>query len=249
MTPAELLFLVAAGAGAGLSGSVAGLASLVSYPALLAVGMSPLTANVTNTVALFGTTTGTVLGSRPELAGQGRWLRRYLALAAAGGTTGAAVLLLTPPGTFERIVPFLIATASLVILLQPRLAFLQPGSAPSGSPLALVGMVLVTVYAGYFGAGAGVLLLALLSTQLAEPLARVNAAKGVLLGVANALAALGFALFGPVVWPAALALGAGCALGGYLGPAVVRRAPVALLRTGIAVAGLGLAVHLWLAAR
>ncbi|PPK97378.1 hypothetical protein CLV92_104199 [Kineococcus xinjiangensis] len=248
MDTATLALLVLAGAGAGLAGSTAGLASLVSYPALLAAGLPPLTANVTNTVALIGTTVGSVAGSRPELAGRARELRGAVALAAAGGACGAAVLLLTPPGVFERIVPFLIATASLVILLQPRLGFLQPGHRGASHPAAVLGTFAVTAYAGYFGAAAGVLLLALLSMQSAQPLARTNAVKNVLLGAANGVAALGFCLLGPVVWPAALALGAGCVVGGYLGPAVVRRAPVVLLRTVIGVAGLGLALHLWTSA-
>ena len=246
MDAATLALLVPAGVGAGLVGSTAGLASLVSYPALLAAGLPPLTANVTNSVALIGSSAGAVAGSRPELTGRWGSLRLPLAAAAAGGATGAALLLLTPPGAFERVVPLLIAAASLVVLLQPRVRALQPRPGGGRHPAAVLGSFAATVYAGYFGAAAGVLLLALLSVQLAQPLARTNAVKNVLLGAANGTAAVGFVLLGPVVWPAALALGAGCALGGYLGPAVVRRAPATLLRTLVGLAGLGLAVQLWM---
>ena len=118
MSVLEFAFLVVAGIGAGLTGSIAGLASLISYPALLAVGIPPVTANVTNTVALVLNSVGSVSASRPELTGQARRLAPLAAAAVLGGTTGAVLLLLTPAGAFERIVPFLIAGASAAILVQ-----------------------------------------------------------------------------------------------------------------------------------
>ena len=112
MSAAELLFLVLAGLGAGLVGSITGLASLISYPALLAIGLPPVMANVTNTVALVFSSGGSVLGSRPELGGQATRLRRLGVIAVLGGVLGGLLLLLiTPPGAFERIVPWLIAFA------------------------------------------------------------------------------------------------------------------------------------------
>lgn len=125
MSAVELALLALAGVGAGLAGSIAGLASLVSYPALLAVGLPPVTANVTNTVSLVASGVGSALGSRPELAGQAGRVGRLGLVAAAGGTLGGALLLLTPSEAFERIVPWLIAVAALVILAQPRPAFLR----------------------------------------------------------------------------------------------------------------------------
>ncbi|HYO34769.1 MAG TPA: TSUP family transporter, partial [Geodermatophilus sp.] len=113
MTVAEWSVLVVAGVGAGLTGSIAGLASLVSYPALLAVGLLPVTANVTNTVALVLSSVGSVSASRPELAGQGRRLGPMVAAGLVGGAAGAALLLLTPPEAFERLVPVLIGGAAL----------------------------------------------------------------------------------------------------------------------------------------
>src|SRR5215218_2704976 len=112
-------FLFAAGIAGGLTGSIAGLASVATYPALLVVGLPPVTANVTNTVALVFNGIGSVLGSRPELAGQGAWIRRIIPAAAVGGAAGAVLLLCTPAEGFERIVPILLGLASLAILL-PR---------------------------------------------------------------------------------------------------------------------------------
>ena len=239
-----MLLLVAAGVGAGLSGSVAGLASLVSYPALLATGLPPVEANVTNTVALTSSTAGSMLGSRVELQGQGASVVRLGVAAVAGGAAGAALLLVTSPETFERLTPWLIGAASLTILLRQRIAHEVPGTAHAAGPRLHGGVFLVGVYAGYFGAAAGVLLLALLLAATRDTLARSNALKNAVLGIANATAALGFALLGPVDWAAAAPLAVGLLAGGRLGPAVVRRSDARLLRTLIGIAGLGLAVAL-----
>nr|WP_240895686.1 sulfite exporter TauE/SafE family protein [Kineococcus siccus] len=242
----EVLLLVLAGAAAGLVGSTAGLASLVSYPALLLAGLSPLAANVTNTVALMGVTAGTVAGSRPELVGQRRDALRLLPVAAVGGALGCVLLLTSDPEAFEGVVPFLVGGASLLMLLQPRLQRLRPGRTSVRNPLVLAAFLLVGVYGGYFGAAAGVLMLALCELTHAQTLVRNNALKNVLTGAANTVAAIGFAAFGPVDWWAALALGLGCVAGGRLGPAVVRRLDPRVLRTVIAGAGLVLAVRLFL---
>jgi uncharacterized membrane protein YfcA len=241
---ADVGFLLVAGVLAGVAGSVAGLASLVSYPALLAVGLPALTANVTNTVALVSYTVGAASFSRRELAGQGSRLRRLAAITVAGGVAGAALLLSTPAEVFELLVPFLIGAASLVLLLQPGITRLTGGLVDERSPALLAGAFGVGVYAGYFGAAAGVVLLALLTVSVAEPLARLVAARNVALGLANLVAAVGFALFGPVRWSAAAPLAAGFLLGGIIGPGLVRRLPGDRLRVAIAVAGLGVAVKL-----
>ncbi len=248
MTVVEWLLLVLAGLGAGLTGSIAGLASLVSYPALLATGLPPVTANVTNTVALVLTSVGSVSASRPELAGQGRRLGPLAAAGVLGGVTGAGLLLITPAEAFERVVPLLIGGAALAILLQrPPGELAAEGRRTRGSrdPWWLVaGTALVAVYGGYFGAAAGVLLLALLLLGPGEGLPRSNALKNVVLGVANAVAAVGFVVLAPVAWSAVLPLALGCLAGGRLGPRVVRRAPQAALRRVIALAGLALAAVL-----
>ena len=119
MTVAQAALLLGAGALAGIVGSAGGTASLISYPALLAVGLPPLSANITNAVAFVAAWPGSALGSRPELRGQGRWLRRWAPLTAAGSAAGAGLLLVTPAAAFDRVVPFLLAFAALALLLQP----------------------------------------------------------------------------------------------------------------------------------
>jgi uncharacterized membrane protein YfcA len=249
MSVLEFGFLVLAGIGAGLTGSIAGLASLISYPALLAVGIPPVTANVTNTVALVLNSVGSVSASRPELSGQARRLLPLAVAAVLGGMTGAALLLLTPSAAFERVVPFLIAAASAAILVQrPPRELAAAGAAhhpdsrdPRWLPL---GTYAIGIYGGYFGAAAGVVMLAMYLLGTGETLPRGNAMKNVVLGFANAVAAVGFIVFSSIAWSAALPLAIGLFAGGRLGPRVVRRAPQTALRRVVAVAGLGLAVHL-----
>jgi uncharacterized membrane protein YfcA len=242
------IWLALAGVGGGLCGSVAGLASLVSYPALLAVGLPPVTANVSNTVALVFSTAGAVWGSRPELTGQRARARRLIVIALAGGITGGILLLATPSSAFEQIVPWLIGLASIAILLPRRPERLADLSTSGQARALAAGLFLIAVYGGYFGAGAGVLLLALFLLASAETLPRSNALKNLLLGAANAVAAVAFVVFGPVRWGAVVPLAIGFLLGGRLGPVIVRRAPTGALRLVIACAGVGLAVHLGLAA-
>jgi uncharacterized protein len=249
VTTATALLLVVAGFAAGLSGTIAGLASLFSYPALLAAGLPPLAANVTNTVALTATSIGAALGSRTELTGQRPTVRRFAVVVLLGGATGAALLLLTPSDAFERIVPWLIAGASIALLLQrpPRQLAEQGARAhpthrdPWWLPL---GTFAVAIYGGYFGAAAGIMMLTMFLLCTGEGLPIGNALKNVLLGMANAVAAVGFIVLSDVAWSAALPLAIGLFIGGLLGPRVVRRAPQTTLRRLIAVAGIGLAVHL-----
>ena len=243
MSAGDWLLLVVAGVAGGLAGSIAGLASLTTYPALLAVGLGPVAANVTNTVALVFSSAGSVSGSRPELAGQAGRVRRLGVSALLGGVTGCGLLLVTAEATFERIAPWLIGFASLAILVRPRPRPLQAPGHRDG-PAMHAGVYLVGIYGGYFGAAAGVILLALLLLGTTEPLATSNALKNALLGVANAVAALGFALLAPVDWLAILPLAAGLFAGARLGPVVVRHAPADALRALIGLAGLALAVVL-----
>jgi len=238
------VLLLVAGVGAGLTGSIAGLASAISYPALLGVGLAPVTANVTNTVALVFSSVGSVAGSRPELRGQAARVRRLGAVAILGGTVGGVVLLSSPAGAFEKIVPWLIGFGSLTILITSRPP-IDPDAPPrADSRLVLLGVFLIGVYGGYFGAAAGVLLLALLLAASSETLARCNALKNFVLGLANLVAAVVFVLFGSVDWVAAVPLAIGLFVGGRTGPVIVRHAPARLLRILIAIAGIGLAIYL-----
>lgn len=244
LTAADVALLLVAGVLAGITSTVAGLASLVSYPALLAVGLSPLAANVTNTTALLFVAVGAAAGSRPELAGQAGRVARFGGIALAGGAAGAALLLALPASAFERVVPVLIAGAAGLLWAQPRI-LARRGARPAERGPAVLGAVLLTgVYLGYFGAGGGVALLAVLAVAIPEPLARVNAVKNVSSGFANLVAAVGFAVFGPVRWAAVAPLAAGLLVGGALGPLIVRRLPADLLRVLIALAALGLAASL-----
>ena len=296
MTVTEGLALVAAGVAAGVISTVVGLASVVSYPALLAIGLPPLAANMTNTVSLLFTGVGAAVGSRPELTGQVSRVRRLGTIAALGGGAGAALLLDTPSQTFVRLAPVLIGAASLALLppsRQDRAARrgagvdrdqchhgagpdrdeCHHGAGPDRDgdgrgagpdrderrrdaepgrderrPWLLAGVFGVAVYIGYFGAAGGIVMLALLIAMVAEPLARVNAVKNMLGAIGNAVAAVAFAVFGHVDWAAVVPLAAGFLVGGWTGPALVRRIPGPALRIGVAVCGLAVAVKLGISA-
>ena len=240
----EMALLFTAGIAGGLTGSIAGLASVATYPALLLVGLPPVTANVTNTVALVFNGVGSVWGSRPELAGQRATLLRLVPMAALGGVAGAVLLLSIPSEGFEKVVPVLLVAASVVILLPRRP---RPDGAQSPHTVAIqLAVLAIGVYGGFFGAAAGVLLLALFLRLGAESLAHANAVKNVVLGVANGVAALVFVAVAPVHWAAMVPMAVGCLIGARLGPIIVRRAPATPLRVAIAVAGILLAIDLGL---
>lgn len=246
MTLSAVAFLFAAGALGGLTGSIVGFASLPTYPALLMYGLPPVTANITNTVATVANGIGAALGSRPELCGQAAHIRRMAPIAALGGAAGALLLLSTPAAGFEKAVPILLGLASIAIVIPRRWSTRdrRPSHRRDAvlAKLRMVAILLICVYGGYFGAAAGVLLLALLLHGEAAPLARANAAKNVTVGIANGVAAIIFALLTPIQWPAVVALGAGCLVGARIGPIVTRHTPAGPLRVGIGTAGLVLAV-------
>jgi uncharacterized membrane protein YfcA len=248
VTWSDAAFLVAAGVLGGLTGSIAGLASVATYPALLAVGLPPVTANVTNTVALVFNGIGSAAGSRPELAGQGRRLIRNMPAAVLGGAAGAVLLLSTPADGFEKVVPILLGLASIAIVIPRRAArgarVANHQRHTTARVMEAVAIFAICVYGGYFGAAAGVLLLAMLLRTGADTLAHANAVKNVILGVANVVAAVLFALLAPVHWLAAVTLGFGCLIGSRLGPVVVRHAPAGPMRLAIGAAGVALAIKL-----
>jgi uncharacterized membrane protein YfcA len=248
----DIALLAAAGLIAGLVGSAGGITSLLSYPALLAVGLPALSANVTNLVAAVACWPGAALASQPELAGQGRWLHRWVPLSALGGATGSVLLLSTPPGIFARVVPFLVAAGSLALVAQPWLVG-DPSKNKRGrtssalrSAVLPLGLIAVSVYGGYFGAGSGVMTLALLLITAEPHMATANALKNMLIGALTLVSALIFAAFGPVDWMAVLPLGLGMFIGSTLGPRLARRLPARLLRRLVALIGIGLAIQLWI---
>jgi uncharacterized membrane protein YfcA len=244
MKPTEVLVLLGAGTLGGIFSTVVAIASLVSYPVLLALGVPPLSANMTNTVSLVLTGAGSVAGSRPELTGQKDRVLRLACVTGGGGLAGAAVLLLAPASTFTVVVPVLIGVASLLLLIQPRLK-MTPGDSHPGKYVALFA---TAMYVGYFGAAAGVMLLLVLSTMIAEPLIRVNAIKNAVSGAANCMAAILFTIFGTVRWLLVPPLAAGFLLGGWLGPKIARRVPATALRIVVSLCGIGLALHLGMSA-
>ena len=248
MKISEALVLLAAGTLGGILSTAVSIASLVTYPALLALGVPPLSANMTNTVSLVFTGAGSVIGSRPELAGQGRRVLRLGVITALGGAAGAAVLLLTPASTFTVVVPVLIGGASLVLLVQPRIKRLSPAAGGGNRPIQVAALFAVAMYVGYFGAAAGVLLLVVLSMMIDESLVKVNAVKNAVSGMANAMAAVCFALFGEVRWVFVAPLAAGFLIGGWIGPKIVRRVPPEPFRVIVSLCGIGLAVRLGISA-
>ena len=246
MTAVETILLIGAGTVAAIVGSAGGTASLISYPVLLAVGLPPLAANVTNAVAFVAAWPGSALGSQPELRGQGPWLRRWSLLIATGSAAGAALLLSTPAEVFDRVVPFLIAFAALSLLLQPRItAWLAARPARRTRFVLPGGLMAAAVYNGYWGAGSGVMTLAVLMIAMEQDLARSNALKNMVLGVADVTCCAVFLLFWPIDWAAAVPMGAGCLAGSMIGPSLTRRLPGNVLRIVVSLAGLGLALHLW----
>jgi uncharacterized protein len=241
----EAAFLAAAGVLAGTAGSAGAIGSLISYPALLLVGIPALPANVTNAVAVVGSGLGSSSRSRVELRGTGARVRRWALLTAAGAAVGATLLLLTSDGVFQWVVPFLVASAAVLLWLQPRIESRRLARGHTTHRLVLPGgLFAVALYEGYFGAASGVMTLALLMLTVENKLPRANALKNLLLGVADVVAALAFTVFGPVSWLAAVPLGLGFVVGGLIGPSVTRRVPAEILRVVISIAGLCLAVWL-----
>ncbi|MGH2690807.1 MAG: sulfite exporter TauE/SafE family protein, partial [Actinomycetota bacterium] len=221
MTGAGALLLLAAGIAAGAVNAVVGSGTLITFPVLLSLGFPPVVANVSNTVGLVAGALSGAYGYREELRGQGGRLVRLATASLLGGLTGAVLLLVLPASAFDAIVPALIALACVLVLVQPwltrRLREREGVRAPHGGPLLFLGVYGAGVYGGYFGAAQGVLLIALLGICLDEGLQRVNAAKNVLAGVVNGVAAVLFVVLADVAWVPALLLAAGALAGGQLG--------------------------------
>ena len=254
MTWADLLLVGLAGVGAGFINTVVGSGTLITFPTLLALGVPPVVANVSNTIGL---TPGSLAGAwamRPELAGQRRRILRLGPLSLVGGIIGAILLLRLPAEAFVAIVPVLIGVGCVLVVLQPTLSKRvaarrarggEPAAGPpGGSPLLGAGVLATGVYGGYFGAAQGVLLLGILGIGLDEPLPRVNALKNVLAMLVNGVAGVVFILVSRVDWPVAVVIAVGSVLGAQLGARVGRRLPPTVYRVFIVVVGVAAIVNL-----
>ncbi len=247
----EALGLVAAALFAGAVNAVAGGGSLISFPALVAAGYPAKTANVTNTVALWPGYLGGSLGYREELGNQRRRIVRLVVPSILGALAGSAILLSTSESAFEYIVPFLILFATGLTAFQGRLTELaerhrmSARSAEHVPVLLLGGVFLFAVYGAYFGAGLGILTFSVLSVLVPDDLQRLNALKGILSLLINAVAVFYFAAFGPVEWTPAALMAVGALAGGYMGAGVARRLGQDRLRAAVVLFGAAIAVILF----
>ncbi|MGX1122748.1 putative membrane protein YfcA [Streptomyces ambofaciens] len=208
-----------AGVGAGAINSVVGSGTLITFPVLLATGLSPVTATVSNALGLIPGSISGAIGYRKELRGQGRRVLKLGAGALLGGLAGATLLLTLPADAFETIVPVLVGLALLLVAFQPQIGSLvqrrraRNGTSPrrDGGPLLFTGLTLASVYGGYFTAAQGIIYLSLMGMLLDEPLQRLNATKNVLAAVVNTVAALFFLFAADFEWTAVglLAVGSG----------------------------------------
>lgn len=244
MSLVELVAVLLAGFAAGTINTVVGSGTLVTFPTLLAFGVPPVTANVSNTIGLVPGSISGAIGYRRELAGQRERVLRLAAASAVGALVGAILLLMLPPGAFEAVVPVLILLGCVLVVAGPRISawVTRRHEAAGGLPehgawwvRPLVG--LTGGYGGYFGAAQGVLLMAVLGIGVNETLQRLNAVKNVLVAVANGIAGVVFAVVADVDWLIVVLIGAGAILGGQVGASYGRRLPAPVLRAVIVVVG------------
>jgi uncharacterized membrane protein YfcA len=247
---AGLLLLAGAALLAGAINAIAGGGTLISFPALLLLGLQPVAANVTNTLGLLpGYASGSV-AYRVELSVQTSRIRVLGGVSVVGALTGAFLLTRTSPSMFSAIVPWLILFASALLLVQPVVASRITSRRPVGhdhrSPLLIAGQFLGSVYGAFFGAGLGVMTLAVLGLFIRDNLQRINALKGVLSLVINIVAAAFFAFFAPVAWNAVALMLPASVAGGLAGVALARRLPPRVMRGLIVAFGVAVALRMLL---
>ncbi|MEV0352933.1 sulfite exporter TauE/SafE family protein [Nonomuraea sp. NPDC050680] len=242
MTVWEAVAVFAAGVAAGAINAVVGSGSLITFPTLVAIGVDPVVANVSNNIGLVpGSFTG-AYGYRAELAGQRERLLRLGPASAIGSLIGGILLLFLDPRVFQVVVPVLIGLACVLVVVQPKLngwlSARRENDDPHGGVLLWLGVLGAGIYGGYFGAAQGVLLIGLLGSFLTEPLQRVNAAKNVLSLIVNGTAAVLFVFIAHVDWWAVLAVALGATVGGFVGARIGRRIPAPVLRGIIVCVGI-----------
>jgi len=243
MNPIEYILVTLAAVAAGLVNALAGGGTLITFPVLLAVGISAVAANVTNTVALVPGYLGGTLAQKNDLKDQKKRLWILLPAGALGGLVGGILLLNTGEKLFSDLVPFLILIASTLLAIQnPVRAWLtrrtkSGKSAHISEAWAFIPVFLAAIYGGYFGAGLSVILLAVLGLVLNDNLTRLNALKQGIAFTTNIAAALIFVFSGKVVWSVALVMAFGALLGGALGGKFAGRIKPATLRTFVVTIG------------
>jgi uncharacterized membrane protein YfcA len=228
----HLALVALAAVAGGAVNAIAGGGSLITFPVLLAVGVPAVSASMTNTVAMCpGYFSGT-FAQRRDLEGQGPRALRLIPLALVGSAAGAYILMHTTERAFKTLVPVLLVFAALLLALQGRLrAWLKSrNAAPHSVALAVVPIGAAAIYGAYFGAGLGVILLAVIAVVIDDTLIRANALKQVLSLAINTCAAIIFVVVGTIDWQAAAALAIGSLAGGWLGGKLASRVPEALLR-------------------
>jgi uncharacterized membrane protein YfcA len=247
----ELLILAVAGVGAGMANTVAGGGTFVSYPVLVSLGLSPISANVTSAVGLISGYVGGSLSYRRELAGQRERFRRMAPAALIGAVTGAFLLLATPGATFDALVPWLVLAASLMLVAQPHVKkWVLIRRSRAGSPrndvgiAAHIGIFFGGVYGTYFGAGLGVVLLAVLGALIVDDLQRLNGLRTVQSLMIKVLGVAIFVFSGQVDWLMAATLAVAAYVGGTLGAVVTRRMTEGVLRGTVIACGLIVFVYL-----
>ncbi|MGY4766669.1 sulfite exporter TauE/SafE family protein [Kribbella sp. CWNU-51] len=240
MTWFEALFVLVAGMGAGTINAVVGSGTLLTFPALLAVGIPPVLANVSNTIGLAPGTAAGAIGYRRELQGQRGRMIRLIPASLLGGILGAVLLLTLPASAFHAVVPVLILLGCLLVAFQPLLSrwISVPTHVHRGAWWVIPAVFATGVYGGYFGAAQGVLLMAILGLGLDPNLQRMNGLKNVLATVVNSVAAILFIIVGDVDWLAAGLIAVGSTIGGFVGARYGRRLPPIALRALIVCIGI-----------
>lgn len=244
----DLVIALIAGGAAGLMNAVVGAGTLATFPILLALGLPPVTANVTSAVGVFPGSLAAAWTYRDRLGSQRRFATGATAAMCVGALGGAALLLVLDPSVFEFAVPWLILGAGGLLAVQPRISGLWHRAAdlPPRPWTAGIGMALAGVYLGYFGAATGVLTLAALLLAGVTDLQQANAVKNLSTGVANGIAALTFLVLGIAVIPLASAIAVGAVAGGMIGGSVAQKLSDRSLRTAaIAIAVTAAAYAAW----
>jgi uncharacterized membrane protein YfcA len=247
----QVSLLLLAGLAAGAINALAGGGSLVTFPALVAAGLPPVQANVTNSVAVCPGYLAATAGSWDDLSGQRRRVWSLIPVTIVGTAAGTALLLLTPASAFEAVVQFLVIGAALLLAFQKRVRGLVGHPTHMSARRRTLSLQIMTgvgcVYGGYFGAALGVMLVAGLALVVDESLARVTALKNVISALVGLTTVVSYALFGPVDWLGVAIVAPSTLVGGYVGARVARRLPQPVLRWFIVVFGLAVGVYLFFA--